>query len=256
MDSDLEELLLFVQEDDDIFEDEVLQSGTIPDTQCLFGYEDEIHIENGIKVVIVNIATKFKLNVVNFEQNTIHPIKLNLQAMCLKNRNITLSYDHKRFKVGQLAIEDRIIGKKRCVVRIFPTGTISFPGQRTENATLYMAHYIVGTFTEKFGYPFVLTNFTILNYVGKMEVGFKINLKQMAKDLHCKYNPKGDHPFPSLIFKPDIQQRYKFIIPVSGKVLVVGIKNRKDLYPCCLQMYRLCCHYKLYNDNVQKIVAV
>jgi len=37
MDSDLEELLLFVQED------EVLQSGTIPDTQCLFGYKNTLN---------------------------------------------------------------------------------------------------------------------------------------------------------------------------------------------------------------------
>jgi transcription initiation factor TFIID TATA-box-binding protein len=88
---------------------------------------------------------------------------------------------------------------------------------------------------QKLGYQCTFLDFSIQNMVASCSVDFPIRLEGLAAhfDMYVHYEPEV---FPGLVFRM-VQPKVVLLIFVTGKLVITGAKNIKDIYTAFTDIY-------------------
>ena len=93
------------------------------------------------------------------------------------------------------------------------------------------------------------SNFKIQNMVATAETGFCIRLEQLREEhkkfARCYYEPEL---FPGLIYRLE-EPRLTLLVFVTGKLVICGAKERKDMYMAYKKIFPVLYQYKKANKN-------
>lgn len=157
-------------------------------------------------------------------------VPLDLKQIALRARNA--EYNPKRFAAVIMRIRE-----PKTTALIFSSGKIVVTGAKSEKESS-RASRKYAKIVHKLGYDKAkFKEFTVQNIVASCDVHFPVCLEALAFAHHqfCSYEPEL---FPGLIyrmFKPKIV----LLIFVSGKVVLTGAKERKDIYDAFDNIYHV-----------------
>ena len=211
----------------------------------LFDTEEPIYPPNIEELVpeINNIITTANLG------NNLH-----LKNIASKLKNIEYNFS----KSSNLILRTK---SSKITVTLFPCGKMICSGAKNEKESKATCLKIV-KMIKKFENNVELKDFKIQNMVVSFDVKFKINLDKLFKELnllinnskkfgnnynYCKYNK---NEFQGLIFYMN-DSTINFIIYESGKIVLSGAKNRKEIYDVFKNIYPLLIESKnVYNEEI------
>lgn len=162
-------------------------------------------------------------------------VQLDLKRIAMSARNA--EYNPKRFAAVIMRIRD-----PKTTALIFSSGKLVVTGAKSEEASKHAARKYA-RIIQKLGFSNVrFTEFKVQNIVASCDVKFPIRLEGLshAHSNFCNYEPEI---FPGLIYRM-ISPKIVLLIFVSGKVVLTGAKERKDIFQAfghiypVLQMYR------------------
>ncbi|ABW98303.1 tfIID (nucleomorph) [Hemiselmis andersenii] len=162
-------------------------------------------------------------------------IQLDLKRIALKARNA--EYNPRRFAAVIMRIRD-----PKTTALIFSSGKMVITGAKSEEAAkLGCKKY--ARIIQRLGYGHVkFLDFRIQNIVASCDVKFPIRLESLAHahNQFCSYEPEL---FPGLIYRM-ITPKVVLLIFVSGKLVLTGAKERKDIYQAFNNIYAVLCLFK------------
>jgi len=162
-------------------------------------------------------------------------IQLDLKRIALKARNA--EYNPRRFAAVIMRIRD-----PKTTALIFSSGKMVITGAKSEEAAkLGCKKY--ARIIQRLGYGHVkFLEFRIQNIVASCDVKFPIRLESLAHahNQFCSYEPEL---FPGLIYRM-ITPKVVLLIFVSGKLVLTGAKERKDIYQAFNNIYAVLCLFK------------
>jgi len=145
--------------------------------------------------------------------------KLDLRTIALKAKNA--EYNPKRFSAVIMRIK-----KPKTTALIFASGKMVCTGAKSEEESKEAARKFAKAI-HNLNYDVKFSSFKIQNIVGSCDVGFKISLAGIDSQIrYCSYDPEV---FPGLIFKM-LDPKIVLLIFVSGKIVLTGAKERKEIY--------------------------
>jgi len=162
-------------------------------------------------------------------------IQLDLKRIALKARNA--EYNPRRFAAVIMRIRD-----PKTTALIFSSGKMVITGAKSEeSAKLGCKKY--ARIIQRLGYSHVkFLDFRVQNIVASCDVKFPIRLESLAHahNQFCSYEPEL---FPGLIYRM-ITPKVVLLIFVSGKLVLTGAKERKDIYQAFNNIYAVLCLFK------------
>lgn len=162
-------------------------------------------------------------------------IQLDLKRIALKARNA--EYNPRRFAAVIMRIRE-----PKTTALIFSSGKMVITGAKSEEASkLGCKKY--ARIIQRLGYSHVkFLDFRIQNIVASCDVKFPIRLESLAHahNQFCSYEPEL---FPGLIYRM-ITPKVVLLIFVSGKLVLTGAKERKDIYQAFNNIYAVLCLFK------------
>lgn len=205
--------------------------------------EDESNYEDSIfrrvptmKPLIVNIVAIAEFNTT-----------FDLEAISRQLRNVT--YNPRRFQAAVIHIQE-----PKATAMIFAKGKVNILGTKTEdNAQLAFKKF--GRILRNAGYPKLRSkSFQISNIAALINTQFQIRLDGMSREEAYRpfttYNPEI---FSGLIYKyplPDLNEKGKprrltLLVWKSGKIMMMGARNRAELDKAAQKMFPILEGFKL-----------
>mmetsp|Transcript_24259 Transcript_24259/g.54552 ORF Transcript_24259/g.54552 Transcript_24259/m.54552 type:complete len:213 (+) Transcript_24259:143-781(+) len=171
-------------------------------------YENDADLTNGITPSLQNIVATVNLN-----------CSLNLKTITLQARNA--EYNPKRFAAVIMRIRE-----PKTTALIFASGKMVCTGAKSEESAR-LASRKFARIIQKLGFSAKFTEFKIQNIVGSCDVRFPIRLEKLAyaHQNYCSYEPEL---FPGLIYRM-LVPKVVLLIFVSGKIVLTGAKNKRDI---------------------------
>lgn len=153
--------------------------------------------------------------------------RLDLKEIALHARNA--EYNPKRFAAVIMRIRE-----PKTTALIFASGKMVCTGAKSEQDSRLAARKYA-RIIQKLGFPATFKEFKIQNIVGSCDVRFPIRLEGLAyqHSLFAGYEPEL---FPGLIYRMK-SPNVVLLIFVSGKVVLTGAKERKEIYTAFEQIY-------------------
>ena len=162
-------------------------------------------------------------------------IQLDLKRIALRARNA--EYNPKRFAAVIMRIRD-----PKTTALIFSSGKMVITGAKSEE-TSKIACKKYARIIQRLGYGHAkFLDFKIQNIVASCDIRFPIRLESLAHahNQFCSYEPEL---FPGLIYRM-ITPKVVLLIFVSGKLVLTGAKQRKDIYQAFNNIYAVLCLFK------------
>lgn len=154
---------------------------------------------------------------------------LDLNKIATHIRNA--EYNPKRFPAVTIRIQN-----PKATGLAFQCGKLNIVGCINEDDTRLAARKF-GRIFKQLGFPVTFKKFFIANIVATMDCKFPIHLESLASDARqkfsCTYNPEV---FAGLIYKVQ-RPPCKFLLFVSGKIIVTGTKTIEDIYAAANYIY-------------------
>ncbi|AEA38688.1 TATA binding protein of transcription factor IID (nucleomorph) [Cryptomonas paramecium] len=162
-------------------------------------------------------------------------IQLDLKRIAIKARNA--EFNPRRFAAVIMRIRE-----PKTTALIFSSGKIVVTGAKSED-TSRIACKKYTRIIQRLGYGHAkFLNFRIQNIVASCDVRFPIRLESLAHahNQFCSYEPEL---FPGLIYRM-INPKVVLLIFVSGKLVLTGAKQRKDIYQAFSNIYAVLCLFR------------
>uniref|UniRef100_A0A6U5ACA7 TATA-box-binding protein n=2 Tax=Hemiselmis andersenii TaxID=464988 RepID=A0A6U5ACA7_HEMAN len=166
------------------------------------------------------------------------PLELKKIAMSARNAE----YNPKRFAAVIMRIRE-----PKTTALVFASGKMVVTGAKSEEKSRLAARKYA-RIIQKIGFEARFTDFKIQNIVGSCDVKFPIRLERLsvAHGGFCSYEPEL---FPGLIYRM-LVPKVVLLIFVSGKIVLTGAKDKKDIYEAFRQIYKTLQTFKK-DDNDQ-----
>merc|ERR1712233_62402 len=145
--------------------------------------------------------------------------KLDLKKIAMHARNA--EYNPKRFAAVIMRIRE-----PRTTALIFSSGKMVCTGAKSEKESRLAARKYARVI-QKLGFPAKFKDFKIQNMVGSVDVKFPIRLEKLVLS-HSQFSSYEPELFPGLIYRM-VKPRIVLLIFVSGKVVLTGAKQRKEI---------------------------
>lgn len=145
----------------------------------------------------------------------------------VKARNA--EYNPKRFSAVIMRIR-----KPKTTCLIFSNGKIVVTGAKSEELAKLAARKY-GRILQKIGYEVKFKEFTVHNVVASCDVKFPIRIEGLAYS-HANFSSYEPELFPALIYRL-IKPKVVFLIFCSGKIVITGAKNTKEISVAFEGMY-------------------
>jgi len=145
--------------------------------------------------------------------------KLDLKSIAMRARNA--EYNPKRFAAVIMRIRE-----PRTTALIFSSGKMVCTGAKSEEKSRLAARKYARVI-QKLGFPAKFKDFKIQNMVGSVDVKFAIRLEQLVLN-HAQFTSFEPELFPGLVYRM-IKPKLVLLIFVSGKVVLTGAKQRKEI---------------------------
>uniref|UniRef100_A0A4W5M2L6 TATA box binding protein like 2 n=1 Tax=Hucho hucho TaxID=62062 RepID=A0A4W5M2L6_9TELE len=152
---------------------------------------------------------------------------LDLKSIALQARNA--EYNPKRFDAVIMRILD-----PRTTALIFSSGKMVCTGAKSEEQSRLAARKYARV-VQKLGFPAKFLDFKIHNMVGSCDVCFPIRLEGLLLD-HQQFSSYVPELFPGLVYRM-VKPRIVLLIFVSGKVVLTGAKERREIYEAFENIY-------------------
>mmetsp|Transcript_9493 Transcript_9493/g.23209 ORF Transcript_9493/g.23209 Transcript_9493/m.23209 type:complete len:205 (-) Transcript_9493:79-693(-) len=152
---------------------------------------------------------------------------LDLKKIALQARNA--EYNPRRFAAVIMRIRE-----PKTTALIFGSGKMVCTGAKSEeNARLASRKY--ARIIQKLGFEARFTEFKIQNIVGSCDVKFPIRLEKLAyaHGNFCSYEPEL---FPGIIYRM-LDPKVVLLIFVSGKIVLTGAKDKRDINEAFRKIY-------------------
>jgi transcription initiation factor TFIID TATA-box-binding protein len=162
-------------------------------------------------------------------------IQLDLKRIALKARNA--EYNPRRFAAVIMRIRE-----PKTTALIFSSGKMVVTGAKSEE-TSKIACKKYARIIQRLGYGHAkFLDFKIQNIVASCDIKFPVRLESLAHahNQFCSYEPEL---FPGLIYRM-ITPKVVLLIFVSGKLVLTGAKQRKDIYQAFNNIYAVLCLFK------------
>jgi transcription initiation factor TFIID TATA-box-binding protein len=198
---------------------------------------DPISYNNNIQIKLQNIVST---------ANLCCPLRLRLIALQAKNAE----YNPKRFSAVIMRIKE-----PKTTALIFSSGKMVCTGAKSvEDSKKASRKY--AKIIRSLGFPVEFKDFKVQNIVGSCDVKFQISLTKLNAKLGrypssstrqyiCHYEPEA---FPGLIYRM-LEPEIVLLIFVSGKIVLIGAKQRKEIYEGFRKIYPVLLQFKQENNN-------
>ncbi|KFD67293.1 hypothetical protein M514_05049 [Trichuris suis] len=153
--------------------------------------------------------------------------KLDLKKIALHARNA--EYNPKRFAAVIMRIRD-----PRTTALIFSSGKMVCTGAKSEDLSRLGARKYA-RIIQKLGFDAKFMDFKVQNMVGSCDVRFAIQLEGLCLT-HSQFSTYEPELFPGLIYRM-VKPRVVLLIFVSGKVVITGAKEKKDIDEAFTNIY-------------------
>ena len=161
-------------------------------------------------------------------------VELDLTEIVVKVRNA--EYNPKRFSAVIMRIRD-----PKTTALIFKSGKIVVTGARSEELAKLGARKF-GRIIQKLGYGVKLKEFKVRNMVASCDFRFPIRVEGLAY-AHANFSSYEPELFPALIYRL-LQPKLVLLIFVSGKVVITGAKNEKEIQTALKGMHPVLLSFK------------
>jgi len=162
-------------------------------------------------------------------------IQLDLKRIALRARNA--EYNPRRFAAVIMRIRD-----PKTTALIFSSGKMVITGAKSEEEAKTSCKKYT-RIIQRLGYGHAkFLDFRIQNIVASCDIRFPIRLESLAHahNQFCSYEPEL---FPGLIYRM-ISPKVVLLIFVSGKIVLTGAKQRKDIYQAFSNIYAVLCLFR------------
>lgn len=198
---------------------------------------DNISMSNLVAPSSYGIISELSEEIQPKLQNIVSTANLNctldLRQIALKAKNA--EYNPKRFAAVIMRIKD-----PKTTALIFASGKMVCTGARSEEDSKKAAKQYA-KIIRKLGYEVKFREFKIQNIVGSCDVKFQISLEGLSTGTkNSSYEPEI---FPGLIFKM-ASPKIVLLIFVSGKIVLTGAKERREIFEAFQNIYPLLKKYK------------
>jgi transcription initiation factor TFIID TATA-box-binding protein len=204
-----------------------------------FNYLNDKKYDRDYKNSIVTFQLAKANEVVPNVQNVVSTvslgIQLDLKRIALKARNA--EYNPRRFAAVIMRIRD-----PKTTALIFSSGKMVITGAKSEESSK-VACKKYARIIQRLGYGHAkFLDFRIQNIVASCDIRFPVRLESLAHahNQFCSYEPEL---FPGLIYRM-ITPKVVLLIFVSGKLVLTGAKERKDIYQAFSNIYSVLCLFK------------
>jgi transcription initiation factor TFIID TATA-box-binding protein len=204
-----------------------------------FNYVNDKKYNNKPENSIVNFQIAKANEVVPNVQNVVSTVslgvQLDLKRIALKARNA--EYNPRRFAAVIMRIRD-----PKTTALIFSSGKMVITGAKSEESSK-IACKKYARILQRLGYGHAkFIDFKIQNIVASCDIRFPIRLESLAHahSQFCSYEPEL---FPGLIYRM-ITPKVVLLVFVSGKLVLTGAKERKDIYQAFSNIYAVLCLFK------------
>jgi len=178
---------------------------------------------HGLKPQLQNVVSTVNLGV-----------QLDLKKIASKARNA--EYNPKRFAAVIMRIRE-----PKTTALIFASGKMVCTGAKSENDSRTAARKYAKIIS-RLGFAAKFLEFKIQNIVGSCDVGFPIRLEGLACE-HASFSSYEPELFPGLIYRMH-EPRVVLLIFVSGKIVLTGAKERKQIYQAFDNIYPILCNFR------------
>lgn len=172
--------------------------------------------------------------------------RLDLKEIVLRARNT--EYNPKRFAAVIMRIRD-----PKTTALIFSSGKMVVTGAKSEESSRLAARKYAKTIN-KIGFDVKFHDFKIQNIVGSCDVGFPINLDELALSEHSRFCTYEPELFPGLIYRMQ-SPKVVLLIFVSGKLVVTGAKARTDIFTAFDKMKPVLFQFNKQNPSASALPA-
>ena len=169
---------------------------------------------------------------------------LNIKEISMRCTNVI--YKEKR---NQIIISEK---SPKATVMIFQSGKLICTGAKSEEDSTMIIKKVIKQI-KKLGYDVKLNDFKIANIVATYDAKFKINLRTLYDYLSTKekknivhYEPEC---FPAIKYSMD-NPKVNVSIFSSGKIILVGAKEKVDINSACNKIYPLLLKFR--NSSQEK----
>jgi transcription initiation factor TFIID TATA-box-binding protein len=197
-----------------------------------FNYLNDKKYDRDYKNSIVTFQLAKANEVVPNVQNVVSTvslgIQLDLKRIALKAKNA--EYNPRRFAAVIMRIRD-----PKTTALIFSSGKMVITGAKSEESSK-VACKKYARIIQRLGYGHAkFLDFRIQNIVASCDIRFPVRLESLAHahNQFCSYEPEL---FPGLIYRM-ITPKVVLLIFVSGKLVLTGAKERKDIYQAFSNIY-------------------
>ena len=204
-----------------------------------FNYLNDKKYDRDYKNSIVTFQLAKANEVVPNVQNVVSTvslgIQLDLKRIALKAKNA--EYNPRRFAAVIMRIRD-----PKTTALIFSSGKMVITGAKSEESSK-VACKKYARIIQRLGYGHAkFLDFRIQNIVASCDIRFPVRLESLAHahNQFCSYEPEL---FPGLIYRM-ITPKVVLLIFVSGKLVLTGAKERKDIYQAFNNIYSVLCLFK------------
>merc|ERR1712226_280683 len=171
-------------------------------------------------------------------------IELDLKNIALKARNA--EYNPKRFAAVIMRIRN-----PRTTALIFRTGKMVCTGAKSIEYSRHAARKFA-RIIQKLDYPDAkFLEFKVQNMVGSVDVKFPIRLEGLVIS-HAAFSHYEPELFPGLIYRM-VKPKIVLLIFVSGKVVLTGAKDEKEIRQAFEIIYPVLKAYKKGSNALMKI---
>mmetsp|Transcript_42616 Transcript_42616/g.100087 ORF Transcript_42616/g.100087 Transcript_42616/m.100087 type:complete len:269 (+) Transcript_42616:20-826(+) len=180
-------------------------------------------------------ANEIVPNIQNVVSTVSLGIQLDLKRIALKARNA--EYNPRRFAAVIMRIRD-----PKTTALIFSSGKMVITGAKSEEEAKTACKKYT-RIIQRLGYGHAkFLDFRIQNIVASCDIRFPIRLESLAHahNQFCSYEPEL---FPGLIYRM-ISPKVVLLIFVSGKLVLTGAKQRKDIYQAFSNIYAVLCLFR------------
>ena len=161
-----------------------------------------------------------------------------LDLKYLATKMINIIYNPEKFTAAILCLRN-----PKTTFLLFKSGRFVSTGAKSIECAKKSSRIIARKIQLLHEKPIRFLDFTIQNVVGTFFTPFKLNLETFyySNISNSLYEPEF---FPGLKYLPSKSEKKTVLIFISGKIVLTGFKNEKDVYDIASYLYRLFLKFK------------
>lgn len=147
-----------------------------------------------------------------------------------------------KFHIGKMKTLSLKINDPKTTLLFFASGKIVCTGATSEEQSYKAATFIIDKLRD-YGYGAWIKEFRVQNIVANVDVQFHIQLGPLFNDHNtiCSYEPEL---FPGLVYRMK-EPKVSIIVFTTGKVNIIGSKNKEELDEAFNKIYSILSKYKV-----------